>query len=1125
MSTNFDFLTAAPAFSSFSTQAIEAEKSLVISPATSAILSRRALELAVRWVYVSDDGLKLPYRDNLSALIHEETFRDILEPRLFPMLKYTVRLGNTAVHTNQKIKRDDAILSLRNLFEFCKWIEYCYSTQYQDYEDAVYDESLLESAVSAEIRRETQPRPEELQELYAKLGSRDKKLEEIRLENESLRAEMTKLREKNTTENTFQVDAFTEAQTRRKYIDIELMDAGWRIGTDCREEVTISGMPTPTETGRADYVLFGDNGLPLAVIEAKKTGTDPIAGSRQAKLYADCLEKEYHQRPFIFTTNGFEIEFTDDYGQYPRRRVSGFFTKKELQLNMDRRRSRKPLDTIEINDQITNRPYQKEAVAAVCDAIRKKHRRMLIVQATGSGKTRVSISLVDVLRRHNYVKNILFLADRKALVRQAKKSYGNLLPDLTLCSLLDNKDDPEQSRMIFSTYPTMMNAIDETQGKEGGRLFTPGHFDLIIVDESHRSIYKKYQDIFEYFDGMLLGMTATPKEEIDRNTYSIFDLERGVPTFAYELDQAVEEGYLVDYSTKEYKTKIMEEGIHYDQLSEEEKEEFEETFGDDETIDKDISENAVNEWLFNEDTICRVLSALMENGLKVEGGDKLGKTIIFAKNSPHAKAIVDCFQKYYPEYGSDFICQIDYSISYADTLIDDFSTKDRLPQIAVSVDMLDTGIDIPEILNLVFFKKVRSCSKFWQMIGRGTRLCKDLFGPGMDKEAFLIFDFCSNFEYFRANKKGKETKAQEAPAEKIFNCKVHIARELQAPQFQREEKYAQYRADLVNGLNGQVAELNDGSWRVRQHLRYVEAYREKSAWQNLETASVSELKEHIAPLIVPGCEDELARRFDYLLLSMELSLLQSKNMTRNMGVVMQTADQLSRLYTIPQVRAKQSVIERALSEEFWEHAGILDMELVREALRGLLKFIEKQRAAIYYTDFEDHIIEEKEGGAIYISHDLKNYRKKVEYYLKEHKDHLAVYKLRRNKRLTAEEFAELERILWEELGTKEEYQKEYGETPVGRLVRKIVGVDREVVNAAFSAFMGEEKLNLNQMRFVRLMMDYITVNGNIEDNQVLMRDPFRSVGSITALFRDDLSVAQEIMKVAEDFRKNSEVTA
>lgn len=458
---------------------------------------------------------------------------------------------------------------------------------------------------------------------------------------------------------------------------------------------------------------------------------------------------------------------------------------------------------------------------------------------------------------------------------------------------------------------------------------------------------------------MLLGMTATPKEEIDRNTYSTFNLERGVPTFAYELDQAVAEGYLVDYSTLEYKTKIMEEGIHYDQLSEEEKEEFEETFGDDETIDKDISQNAVNEWLFNEDTICKVLSTLMEKGLKTEGGDKLGKTIIFAKNSPHAKAIVDCFQKYYPEYGSDFIRQIDYSISYVDTLIDDFSTKEKMPQIAVSVDMLDTGIDIPEILNLVFFKKVRSYSKFWQMIGRGTRLCKDLFGPGMDKEAFLIFDFCGNFDYFRENKTGKENRIQESLAEKIFNCKVHIARELQAPEYQSDEKYIRHRADLVDELNGQVVELHDTSWRVRQHLRYVETYREKMAWQNLETGSVSELKEHIAPLVVPKREDELARRFDYLMLSMELAQLQSRNAVQNMRIVMQTAEQLSGLYTIPQVKAQRVLIERARTEDFWEHAAIFDMEQVREALRDLLKFIEKRQTNIYYTDFEDSMIEEK----------------------------------------------------------------------------------------------------------------------------------------------------------------------
>ena len=490
------------------------------------------------------------------------------------MLRFIVKLGNAAVHTNKNIKRDDAVLSLRDLFEFCKWIQYCYA---ENYEDTVYDESILEQGNEQRIR------PEDLQALYERLSSSDRKLEEMRQENENLRGQMTELRKKNISNRKFEIDKISEAETRKKYIDLDLMEAGWQIGRDCLEEVEVKGMPNSTGIGYVDYVLYGDNGLPLAVIEAKRSGKNPVEGSQQAKLYADCLQNQYHQRPLIFTTNGFEIDFTDDYNNYPKRSVSGFFSKEELQLNIDRRKSRKPLDQIEIRNDITNRPYQKEAVTAVCDAIQKKHRKMLIVQATGSGKTRVSISVVDVLRRHNYVKNILFLADRKALVKQAKNNYSNLLPDLTLCNLLDSKDDPEQSRMIFSTYPTMMNAIDETKRKDGSRLFTPGHFDLIIVDESHRSIYRKYQDIFNYFDAMLLGMTATPRNEIDKNTYGVFDLERGVPTFAYELDQAVKEGYLVDYSTLEYKTKIMEDGIHYNELSEEEKDEFDDLFEEEES--------------------------------------------------------------------------------------------------------------------------------------------------------------------------------------------------------------------------------------------------------------------------------------------------------------------------------------------------------------------------------------------------------------------------------------------------------------------------------------------------------------------------------------------------------------
>lgn len=1116
METNFDYLLEKKEYADFAVQAVEAEKSIAISPATCAILSRRALELAVRFVFSYDAELKLPYQDNVSSLIHERTFRDIIEPRLFPMLKYTIHLGNVAVHTNSNIKRDEAVIALRDLFEFCDWIDYSYS---KEYEERAFDESILSAGDEKRVKAD------ELKALYDDLSSKDRQLAEVLKENEELRKQMAAERKHHIQTREFRVDAISEAETRKKYIDVALREAGWVIGGNCTVEEQVTGMPNSTGTGYVDYVLWGKDNLPLAVVEAKKASVDTMVGSQQAKLYADCIQNQYGRRPLIFTTNGFEFFYTNDYIGYPRREVSGFFTQDELQLEIDRRKLRKPLENITISDHITNRPYQKEAVTAVCDAIAKKHRKMLIVQATGSGKTRVSISVVDVLRRHNYVKNILFLADRTALVKQAKNSYANLLKDLSCCNLLDSKDDPESSRMIFSTYPTMMNAIDEKKNKFGERLFSPGHFDLIICDEVHRSIYKKYQEIFEYFDALLLGMTATPKNEIDKNTYGIFDLERGVPTFAYELEKAVEEGYLVSYSTLEYKTKIMEDGIHYDDLSDEEKEEYEETFADDDTITDDISNTAINSWLFNADTIDKVLKELMEKGLKIEGGDKLGKTIIFARNSLHAQAIVKRFQVLFPEYGGEFIKQIDYSIKYCDSLIDDFSTKDKMPQIAVSVDMLDTGIDIPEILNLVFFKKVRSYAKFWQMIGRGTRLCPDLLGVGIDKERFLIFDFCNNFEYFRVNKNGSESGIQETLCEKIYNTKVQICRELQASDFASDEVYATYRADLVDDLHQAVTELNDNSFMVKRHLRYVEMYRTLSNWTNLETVEISEIKEHIAPLVKPGKEDELARRFDYLIYSIDLGLLQSKSVQAPINIVIQTAEQLSGKYSIPQVAAQKETIEKVQRAEFWDHTTILELDAVRTAMRDLLQYLDKIRKKIYYTDFTDTIVLAAEGAPIYDSSDLMNYRKKVEFYLKEHSDKISVYKLRNNKQLSEGDLKELERILWQELGSKEDYIKEYGDTPVGRLVRRIVGVDRIAVNEAFSEFLTKKRLNINQIRFVNLIVDYIAANGNIDDNKVLMEEPFRSVGSITTLFKDEMGTAKRIMKVVEDIKRNSEEIA
>ena len=1116
METNFDYLLEKSEYASFAAQAVEAEKSIAISPATCAILSRRALELAVRFVFSYDAELSLPYRDNVSSLIHEPTFRSIIEPRLFPMLKYTIHLGNVAVHTNNNIKRDEAIIALRDLFEFCDWIDYSYS---KEYSEKSYDESVLASGDEKRVKAD------ELRQLYENLSSKDKKLESILKENEELRKQMASQRSHNTQTREFHVDKISEAQTRKKYIDIALKEAGWVIGNNVTEEEPVTGMPNSTGTGYVDYVLWGKDNLPLAVVEAKKASVDTMVGSQQAKLYADCLQNKYGRRPLIFTTNGFEFFYTNDFMGYPRREVSGFFTQEELQLEMDGRKQSIPLENIKISDDITNRPYQKEAVTAVCDAIMNKHRKMLIVQATGSGKTRVSISIVDVLRHHNYVKNILFLADRTALVKQAKNNYSNLLPDLSCCNLLDSKDDPESCRMIFSTYPTMMNAIDEKKNKYGEKLFSPGHFQLIICDEVHRSIYKKYQEIFEYFDAMLLGMTATPKNEIDKNTYGIFDLERGVPTFAYELEKAVEEGYLVNYSTLEYKTKIMEDGIHYDDLSDEEKDEYEETFESDEMVGDDISSSAINSWLFNTDTIDKVLKELMEKGLKIEGGDKLGKTIIFAKNSLHAQAIVDRFHKLFPECGGDFIKQIDYSIKYCDSLIDEFSSKDKMPQIAVSVDMLDTGIDIPEILNLVFFKKVRSYAKFWQMIGRGTRLCPNLLGEGLDKERFLIFDFCNNFEYFRVNKNGAENGIAESLSEKIYNTKAQIVRELQAPRYTSDDSYVAYRGDLVDQLHDAVIELNDDSFLVKRHLRYVEIFRTLSAWNSLETMEISDIKEHIAPLIKPKKEDELARRFDYLVYSIDLGLLQSKSVQTPVNIVVQTAEQLSAKYSIPQVEKQRDIIEKVQTTEFWDGVTIIELETVRNAMRSLLQYLDKIRRKIYYTNFTDTIINSTEGEPIYGGNDLKNYRKKVEFYLKEHSDRLSVYKLRNNKKLSEADLKELERILWTELGSKDDYIKEYGDTPIGRLVRQIVGVDRAAVNEAFSEFLTEERLNLNQMRFVNLIVDYIVANGNIDDNKVLMGEPFKSVGSITSLFKDDMGTAKQIMEVVAQIKRNSEEIA
>ncbi|HBF4252317.1 DEAD/DEAH box helicase family protein [Clostridioides difficile] len=1105
---NFDFLQKKKNFNSFNTACLEAEKSILVSPSTCATITRRALELAVKWLYANDSDLVLPYQDNLSTLIHNNSFIELIDYDMLPLLKYIVKLGNLSVHTSANIERGEAILSLNNLHQFVSWIDYCYSDEYTA-ED--FNEDLL---LHGEEKR---TRPDELKNLYERLSSKDKKLEEVIKENEELRKSLTEKRKVNTVNYDFKIDEVSEFETRKRYINIELKLAGWEFGKDIGEEIEVQGMPNESGVGYVDYVLYGANGKPLAVVEAKRTSKDPKIGQQQAKLYADCLEKRYSQRPVIFLTNGFDMYIWDDYSD---RKVYGFYKKSELQLMIDRRKSKKSLSSVTINDEISNRYYQKEAIRAVCEALENKQRKTLLVCATGTGKTRIAISIVDVLSRHNWIKNILFLADRKALVKQAKKSFTKLLPNLALCNLLDSKDSPEDARMIFSTYPTMMNAIDDTKSKDGKRLFTPGHFDLIIIDESHRSIYKKYKSIFDYFDSYLMGLTATPKDEIDKNTYSVFDMENGVPTYAYEYNKAVEDGYLVDYTSIEFKTKIMEDGIKYDELSDEEKEEYENTFNDDESIGDEIGNNAVNEWLFNSDTIDLVLNKLMTEGLKIEGEEKIGKTIIFAKNTKHARAIVERFNKLYPKYGGNFVKAVDYSINYVDSIIDDFSDKNKLPQIAVSVDMLDTGIDIPEILNLVFFKKVRSKTKFWQMIGRGTRLCPDLLGVDMDKERFLIFDFCNNFEFFKFNPKGFEGNKAETLTEKLFNIKVSIVKELQDIKY-IEGEYAELRKELLEELITSVKALNEDSYIVRMNLSYVHKYKNENVWSNIGAVAQNEIREYISPLITSYSDDELAKRFDVVMYNIQLAYLQNNNASKGIRHVMATAEKLSKLGTIPQIQQQKYTIEKAMTEEFWEDSDIFEVEEVRISLRELIKYLEKSSQKIYYTSFEDMIVAEDRNDSVYNANNLKNYKKKVEYYLNSHKDELAIFKLRNNKKITKQDVETLEEILLKQLGNCDDYKKEFGDTPVSQLVRRLVGLDREAANEAFSEFLNNKSFNTKQIHFVKLIVDYVVKNGFIEDNKVLMEDPFRTVGSIIDLFENHIEERNKLIKTINKIKENA----
>lgn len=1067
-----------------------AEELQVCMPDLSAISARRALEYIVHSLYQMKN-LNVSERASLYELVEGEPFKEFIgDERVMMAVHYVRKVGNCGAHA-ATVSKKESFFCLLNIYNVVGAI----LLKLKVVESIKpFDRNLIPDALRGPVM--TPPKA-------VHITPSDKLVEAVDKENV----------ESNTPVEVLPTD-ISEAETRRMYIDLMLREAGWEIlDTDglvqpskACIEVELQGMPNTHDVGFADYVLFGSNGKPLAVIEAKRTSTSAVKGKHQAELYADCLEKQYGVRPVVYYTNGFQTYIIDGLG-YPPRRLYSFHTEDDLE-RMLQKRGRKDITDFSIKDHITDRYYQKTAIKAVCEHYNNKHRRGLLVMATGTGKTRVAISLVDVLKRNDWVKNVLFLADRTSLVKQAHKNFVKLLPNETTCVLNESGERDMNARITFSTYQTMINFIDTDE-----KLFSVGRFDLIIIDEAHRSIFGKYGAIFNYFDAMLIGLTATPRDEVDKSTYDIFEMEQGSPNYAYELEDAVSDGYLVNYAGFKRGSVILKEGIKYSSLTEKEKMQMEQIWEYEMTrkaLDpsprmaaettvmyekakyvRDINNNELFTYIHNINTIDKVLQDLMENGLKVQSGERIGKTIIFAYRHTHAELIVERFNALYPEYGAGFCVLIDNQVTYAQDLIDKFEKRDTDPQIAVSVDMLDTGIDVPDVLNLVFFKPIKSRIKFMQMIGRGTRLSQGVFGDE-DKKEFYIFDWCCNFDYFEKNPNGKEVASVQSLTERLFSLRTDIAFHLQHQKYQ-EDAFAKNLHDETKALlKGMVSVLSDNHISVRAKWEQVSHFKESSAWEYISELDTLTLKNDIAPLLPKNTQDENAKKFDVLVLAIELSLLDDDtHANKSVQNVQFVAERLQEKASIPQIQAKMPTIKEVLDPVCWENVSLSWLERVRTDLRDLTKFLIGDKKKWFVVDIEDVVSYGGESTGIVTR---VSYKQRILDFLAENRDLPVLNKIYSMEQLTHADVCELERILWKELGNKEDYDRYTQNMACGAnvamFIRSIIGVNRKEAIEKFTQFISGSELNAEQEEFLMTIISYVCENGDITKDIVVNESPF-----------------------------------
>ena len=1091
VSENFAFLNQE--FPHVAESASFAERHVFGDPRASCFHARHALERLLKRIYKVETSLIPPRVANLDGYISDPFFRELVPEVVWQKAEYIRQAGNVAVHGVKPPTPEKALDVVRELYHLLYWTGRTYLRKgAESVRGKTFDESLVPQVESAT----TPIGVGELERLKVERDAADEARKETESELEALRVRLVAIKVEN--EGVAETYDWNEAKTRTLIIDLDLERAGWPLERKQDREYEVTGMPNKSGIGYADYVLWGDDGKPLAVVEAKETAVDPQVGQQQAKLYADCLEAMHGQRPVIFYTNGYKTYLWDDFF-YPPRPVAGFYKKDELASLIIRRTQRAPLNVSQVRNEIVERYYQKRAIGSISAHFAQARRRALLVMATGSGKTRTAIALVDLLQRAGWVKRALFLADRLALVNQAVGAFKAHLPQSSPVNLVTEKNTT--GRVYVCTYPTMMGLINASTGSEAR--FGVGHFDLVIIDEAHRSVYQKYRAIFRYFDSLLVGLTATPRDQVDRNTYALFDLEPGVPTDAYELQTAVADGFLVPPRAEQVDLKFPREGIDYDLLSDEEKEQWESLdWGDDvdeSSLPDKVDAAAINSWLFNKDTVDKVLQHLMEHGHTVEGGDRLAKTILFARNHNHAQFIEERFNHHYPQHKGSFARIIDHHATYAQSLLDDFAQKDSAPHIAISVDMLDTGIDIPEVANLVFFKPVYSKIKFWQMIGRGTRLCPDLFGPGDDKQDFRVFDFCFNFDFFRENPEGIEGSGVVPLGTRLFRSRVQLLSHVQATPDLDPDKTV--TGALITELHGEVAAMHRGNFIVRINLEAVDRFRDRTAWDKLSDADREVLQREVAGLPSEVETDEIeSRMFDLTALRTQLALAEG-NMSaveRHRLRMVDIAMLLEEKATIPAVKAQLEYLASMQESSFWEGIDLRGLEEVRLRLRGLVPFLDKTKQKIVYTDFQDQVkgVRDVELGYMPKMTGVQ-YEKKVHVFLKNHLDHIVIHRLRTNQPLTATDLLGLERTL-AEIGEDDGEELLKGlltrsEAPsLAHFVRNMVGMDRAAAQRAFSGFLSDQSLTPPQIRFVEMVIDQLTARGVMEAS-ALYEPPFSNL--------------------------------